>query len=325
MSLEVEHKAAAPFWRVFLAVSFYVITSITMILINKAVLRETTLPLAFLWSQLMVAAVILKAMSPLTFIPPLTFALHRSLLPLIAINVLGLTMNTLCLSHMDAMLYQIARSLVLPITVALTPLLSHRGDSVSARILAACTIITCGFLIGVFGDGLQSSRDVSVLGLTFGVLSSLTTALHSFVIKSSFGVYESKGVFDLVYLNNAFSALWLLPLLFLEAKQWPAFLTNSDEIRTFLIGALVAGVVGLLINVAGFLQIRLTSPLTHTVSSAARGVLQSIACYLLLSESLTQARILGIVVTLIGSCLYSWIKSDEQSKRLHEAKRLPPV
>ena len=297
-------------FRVAAVVAFYIVTSIAMIMVNKAVLNQAGLPLFFLWGQLVVAVVVLKlaAMLRLLTLPPVSLALMKGVAPLIAINVIGLIMNTLCLHHIDAVMYQVARSLILPMTVAMTPLIAKQP--ISPPVLLCCIVISVGFLVGVFGE---RNFSVSTAGVLFGVLPSLTTALPSFIIKSSFQSVKHNGAFDLVYYNNLFSALFLAPILILElnallayseAGGWPA-------LRIFLLGTLLAGATGLLINLAGFLQIKTTSPVTHTVSSAARGVLQTLAARAFLGEAITWARSIGIAITLFGSCAYSVVKSRE--------------
>jgi hypothetical protein len=47
------------------------------------------------------------------------------------------------------------------------------------------------------------------------------------------------------------------------------------------------------------------------VSSAARGVLQTIAASALLGEAITGARTIGISITLVGSACYSVAKARE--------------
>jgi len=288
------------------------------------VLKVEGIPsLLFLWGQLVVAVVLLQIarLCKLITLPPATFAAFKQLLGLIAINVVGLTLNTLCLANIDAVLYQVARSMILPMTVALSPFIT--GAYPSLRVLLACALIFCGFVVGIFGErggDVAAAAAVSSTGIMFGVLSSLSTSCHSFVIKSSFGKVQSQyaGTFDLVYYNNLFSALILLPILLLaESGSISVFWQRASEdaaLRSaFLWGTLLSGASGLLINLAGFLQIKVTSPITHTVSSAARGVLQSLAAHFFLGEAITPARSVGIAVTLVGSCFYSWFKAQESS------------
>ena len=156
-------------------------------------------------------------------------------------------------------------------------------------------------------------------GIIFGALSSLSTALHAIIIKQAFAKIEEKSPFDMIYYNNVLSTLLLLPMLGFEAKSvFNTFKVNGAALEVLLIGIAVAGTMGLLVNFAAFLQIKVTSPLTHTVVSAARGVIQSVACYFVLSEIINVFRGLGIGITLLGAVLYSATKSYEKNKDLRQ-------
>jgi len=314
--IEEGRKAKTSWLKVVGVVSFYIVASITMIMVNKSVLRQTGLPITFLWGQLFIAVLLLRLLSLVNIIalPPVNVGISKAMLPLTVANVVGLTLNTFCLLHIDAVLYQVARSLILPLTVLLTPLILKQR--VSLKVALSCGIVFLGFVVGLFGDLLFSQKraalEVSRLGIIFALLSCLSSALHSFIIKRSFSSVPNSGAFDLVYYNNLYSSLLLFPFLFIELSS--LLKLDWSEWRFFLIGVLVAGASGLLINLAGFLQIKVTSPVTHTVSSAARGVLQSLAAYLLLNELITVSRCAGILITLIGSALYSLAKSQEHKK-----------
>jgi GDP-fucose transporter C1 len=121
----------------------------------------------------------------------------------------------------------------------------------------------------------------------------------------------------LVFYNNLFSAVLLLPILIFEKTQIELFVKNAVKDaalrNAFVWGTVLSGASGLLINLAGFLQIKVTSPITHTVSSAARGVLQTIAAHFFLGEAITLPRCIGIGVTLFGSCIYSVFKAQESN------------
>ena len=83
---------------------------------------------------------------------------------------------------------------------------------------------------------------------------------------------------DLVYYNNLLSAILLSPLVFLSG-EWETVLIMAAEggqqIKTFIGGAIITGIFGFLICIAGFLSIKVTSPVTHMISSAVRGVIQT--------------------------------------------------
>ena len=180
----------------------------------------------------------------------------------------------------------------------------------SLPILFACCLVFLGFLLGVLAE---SRVIISPLGIFFGVLSSISTALHAVIIKKSYALVKDR-TFDLVYYNNLLSSICLAPMLLLEVKDLAGLLQDDTGTRCFLYGTVIAGASGLLVNIAGFLQIKVTSPITHTISSAARGVLQTLAASFLLGEIITPHRTLGILVTLVGTCLYTWLKSLETAQ-----------
>ncbi|KAJ3218995.1 hypothetical protein HK099_004844 [Clydaea vesicula] len=84
------------------------------------------------------------------------------------------------------------------------------------------------------------------------------------------------------------------------------------DLKVFILGSLVTGVFGFLINVAGFLQIKVTSPVSHMISSAVRGVIQTILAIMIFGDSVTEAVVIGTVLILTGSSLYTLFKSWEQ-------------
>jgi GDP-fucose transporter C1 len=213
--------------------------------------------------------------------------------------------NNYCLKYVDASFYQIARGLVLPLTV-LFSVFFLRNSRPSVRIFVACGAVTLGFFVGVFLDGSHNSRTndkgPSFLGIFFGILSSMTTAAHAIVIKKSLEVVNGDAI-ELSWYSNILSSVLLLPLIVLAGElpdvldliKTPFFSSaGSSTLVTFLWGSLITvslvlafvrrvcvltlifqGIVGWLLSIAGVLSIKITSPITHMISSAVRGILQS--------------------------------------------------
>ena len=71
------------------------------------------------------------------------------------------------------------------------------------------------------------------------------------------------------------------------------------------------GIFGYLINVAGFLQIKVTSPVTHMISSALRGVLQTLVAVACFGDKVTVGNAVGIALVLAGSSWYTWARNRE--------------
>jgi len=85
---------------------------------------------------------------------------------------------------------------------------------------------------------------------------------------------------------------------------------RSVERSTFFVGSLVTGCFGFLLGLAGLLSIKVTSPVSHMVSSAARSVLQTILGIWLFGEIVTRRRAFSICVITLGALYYTWIQSS---------------
>ncbi|KAF9211897.1 hypothetical protein CPC16_009036 [Podila verticillata] len=294
---------------VILTVGFYMVTALIMVSVNKWALNTFEAPWTLLWLQMAIAVGLLKAThhSGLLKMPEIKADVSKALLPLIAINVIGLGVNTLCLVYVDTSFYQIARGLVLPFTVIFAYTLL--GQPSSGLVIAACFTVFCGFYTGV-----TSELNVSQIGVIFGVISSITTSLHAIVIKKSLGAVNNSSI-DLVYYNNVLSLVATTPIIFLSGESATISETLAAEgfeaFHSFLFAAFITGIFGFLINLAGFMQISKTSPTTHMISGAVRGVLQTLLGHFAFKDVITSGRLIGIVLILSGSALYTYAKDKE--------------
>ncbi|KAF8290884.1 hypothetical protein DL93DRAFT_2092013 [Clavulina sp. PMI_390] len=308
-------------------VSFYMFAAIAMVLANKWVLMKTSIPFFFLFAQLLIA-VILLAISKWAGLFQITLQLNRetsrALVPMVAINVLGLNFNNFTLKFVDASMYQVARGLLLPITVLISGVILHTKPS--SRVLMSCGIVTVGFFIGVFIDDMMNpsasaEKSVSLVGIFFGVLSSCTTALHAVVIKRSLEAVKGNTL-QLAWYSNVLSSAVMIPIIILSGEV-PSVLSllagdapaqsgsGMTVLATFIWGTGLTGFVGFLICIAGFLSIKITSPITHMVSSAVRGVLQTFLSVAFFADIITVGRGSSIAIILAGSIYYTWVKNEE--------------
>ncbi|KAJ7247891.1 hypothetical protein B0H12DRAFT_733514 [Mycena haematopus] len=292
-----------------------------MVMANKSVLNVTDVPLFFLLVQLLIAVLLFGIADVLRIFPErLTFDLKicKGLAALVALNCIGLSFSNYTLKYVDASFYQVARGLVLPFTVATSFIMLHVRPSV--LILVSCAIVTAGFFCGVLLDGIP----ISLVGVAFGVASSSITALASVVIKQSLPVVSGSTIL-LSWYGNLLSAIVLAPIVLLagEGPGVVALLTGAprivvgdaagapSELKTFLWGSLVTGSVGFLMSIAGLLSIKVTSPITHMISSAVRGVLQSLLAMWFFQDVISGGRATSIAVVLGGSIYYTWVKHKE--------------
>ncbi|KNC96572.1 uncharacterized protein SPPG_08159 [Spizellomyces punctatus DAOM BR117] len=302
---------------VTLSVLFYMVVSITLLMVNKAVLLEVALPVTFLWAQLLIAVALLHIGGALGWftLPRLEWTVCRTLWSLMAINVIGLTVNTYTIHFGDASFYQVARGLVLPFTVILSWIYL---DKPSSMVLLACGVVTTGYAVGTLMESAQVN--IPLKAVAYGTISSFTTALHAIIIKTSMGTVKNNTI-ALVYYNNVLSAMCMPIVMMLNGEMWvwhthlrEVSISNyggREKMQTFIAGCLLTGTLGFLLNVASFFQIKITSPVTHVVSSAARGVLQTILAVWIFNDTVTIARASSILVIIFGSGLYTWIRHHE--------------
>ncbi|KAK3841439.1 MAG: hypothetical protein J3R72DRAFT_445486 [Linnemannia gamsii] len=302
-------------------VGFYMVTALVMVSVNKWALNTLALPWTLLWIQMLIAVILLKVtnFSGLLKMPEIRADVAKALAPLIAINVLGLGVNTLCLVYVDTSFYQIARGLVLPFTVLFA--FALLGQRSSKLILAACFTVFCGFYTGV-----TSEINVSHLGIIFGVVSSITTSLHAIVIKKSLGAVNNSTL-DLVYYNNVLSLIVVTPLIVFTGESAEISYRLSTEgfaaFHTFLFAGFITGIFGFLVNLASFLQISKTSPTTHMIAGAVRGVIQTLLGYFAFNDIITAGRVIGIFLILSGGALYTWAKDKEMAAKAQQPSYIP--
>ncbi|PSR75761.1 hypothetical protein PHLCEN_2v8878 [Hermanssonia centrifuga] len=251
----------------------------------------------------------------------------KGLIPTIALNVIGLSFSNYTLKYVDASFYQVARGMVLPFTVCTSYVFLHSRPSL--LVLLACSFVTSGFFIGVFLDG----TPVSLVGISFGVASSMITAMHSVVIKRSLEVVKGSAL-HLSWYTNFVSALILLPLLLLTGEgpgvhellfSNPIVLEGEiSPLTAFMWGSAVTGVLGFLMSIASLLSIKVTSPITHMVSSAVRGVAASVLGVWFFEDIISNGRAASIGTILLGSIYYTWVKHQESQTPKASYDRVPP-
>ncbi|KAJ3008082.1 hypothetical protein NUW54_g3294 [Trametes sanguinea] len=297
-------------------VSFYLVAALAMVMANKWVLNTTDTPLFFLLMQLIIAVILFlfAHMAGLLQLPlQLDIQVCKGLIPMVGLNVIGLSFSNYTLKYVDASFYQVARGMVLPFTVCTSYFLLHSRPSL--RILGACAVVTAGFFVGVFLDG----TSVSLVGITFGVLSSMITAMHSVVIKKSLDVVHGSAL-HLSWYTNLLSAIVLAPALVLvgelpgvhAAALWSQRERGrSDEHACY-------GTFGFLMSLASLMSIKVTSPITHMVSSAVRGVAAYLLGVWLFHDAVTTGRVSSIAIILLGSIWYTWIKHVESQPAKYE-------
>ncbi|EIW87021.1 hypothetical protein CONPUDRAFT_96183 [Coniophora puteana RWD-64-598 SS2] len=304
--------------KVAAVVLFYMAAALIMVFVNKAVLNNSpSLPLLFLLNQMLIAVLLLHAsafVSTRIEIPKFELATAKKLFAVVAVNAIGLVFNTLCLRDVEASFFQIARGLVLPLTIIVSCL--NTRTSPSLRTIIAAILVTLGFLVGVApSSALPKASAPSIISLVYGILSSLFIAFHAVLIKSSLPHCHNSTI-QLAYWTNAGTALLLAPFVVFagELANLQGLIYESTwDGRVFMWGSLMTGVFGFLLCVAGLLSIQVTSPITHMFSSAGKSVLQTVLGVVIYEDIMTVNRMSSISIITLGAMYYTWVKSAEST------------
>lgn len=299
----------------------YFVVSLAVVFLNKYIMNVSEYkfpyPLFVTWFQLLVAMVILVVCGRLgqsyelfSLVPPFEFRLDiaKKVSPLTIMYVLMLAFNNLCLKYVEVTFYQIARSLTILCNIGFTYTLL--GTKTSSQAVLACMIVFWGFVLGSYGE-----VNFSMIGLVFGLASSVFTALYGIYIKKVLPAVEGNQ-WRLLHYNTAISILYLGPLVLFsgelsEIREQVYFLNEPAFWTTMTI----TGVTGFLINIAVFAQVKYTSPLTNTISGTAKACVQTILAALYFRNPISVTNGFGIFLSLLGSSYYSFVRYREMSKR----------
>ncbi|KAF8202046.1 hypothetical protein K438DRAFT_2103571 [Mycena galopus ATCC 62051] len=262
-------------------------------------------------AQLFIAVLLFLIADALGLLPDrltLNIKVCRGLVPIVGVSVLGLSLSSYTLKYVDASVYQDACGLVLPFTVGVSGVVLHTRPSL--RILFACGIVPMDFFCSIFLDRIP----MSMMGIGFGVASSTITTTYSVVIKQSLEIVNKSTILPLWCTNLLSIFVLVLIIFFIEGTEVMKLLFDADELlrepktmsalRTFVVGSLIISVVGFIMSLASLLAIKVTSPITHMVSSAVRGVTASILGVWLFQDVISGGRA-GSIAILGGSLYYT--------------------
>lgn len=113
------------------------------------------------------------------------------------------------------------------------------------------------------------------VGIVFGVLSSLFSALFGIYIKKTIELFN-KNLWKLNFYTNLFASVFTIPMIFMmgEHNQIISFV-DIYSFHFWLILTL-SGFLSFFIGYATSQQIKVTSPLTHNISGTSKSCAQTV-------------------------------------------------
>jgi len=230
-----------------------------------------------------------------------------SIAPVTVIFIGMVVFNNLCLKYVEVSFYQTARSLSIVFSVVLTWFVLHVRTSILA--VSCCAVVVLGFGVGSAGE-----VNFSLLGWAFGIVSSLFVALYGIYVKKALIVLNNDSDLLLVY-NTILSIFFLVPLIIVSGEVKTLMSTPALQSLSTWIELTVAGVFGLLINIATYLQIQHTSALTHNISGTVKACLQTVLGIFIYQNEVSFMAVVGIVLVIGGSAAYTYVRKMENDAK----------
>jgi len=299
-------------------IGFYFFISISLVFLNKILMGDLNFryPLFITWYQQVVSFVsiyIMSTISPtipsLSFLPAFEFKpqIAKKVLPLTVVLTCMIIFNNLCLEYVEVSFYQVARSLTICFSIVLTFFILN--TKTSSRATLACVIVFIGFVLGSVGE-----VNFSWKGVFFGLLSSFFVALYSIYVKKVLPVCE-QNEWKLSIYNTALSIGLILPLIIISGEANTMFDEPIFYTGQFWVYMTLAGIMGYLISISIFMQIKHTSPLTNTISGTVKACVQTILAIAVWGNEITAQNGFGILLVILGSFWYSYVRYMEMQRR----------
>lgn len=294
-----------------LALSFYMVISITQVFLNKLIFLNSNVGgLYITWFQFVVAEVCIlirtfagnyKREGKLIPEFNLNYSIIAKVLPVTVVYISMIGLNNITLKYTSISTYQIVRSLSVFFNILVQYFILKKKTSINCTF--ACTGVVLGFIVGSCSD-----IQLSAKGLIYGLLSSLASALYSIVVKEAIGILNNDE-FRLMQYNTPIAILCLAVII--------VFNGDIKYMKTFDLKGFglqfASGIFGYLVNIAIFLNIKYTSSLTHNLSGSIKSTLQTLLSYVVFKkhETINFLKGLSIFFTILFSGLYSVVRAHE--------------
>jgi GDP-fucose transporter C1 len=199
------------------------------------------------------------------------------------------------------------RSLTVVLTFSFSVLYTREKYSASA--IVGCVLVVIGFVAAVY----DPRETCSINGFLLGTFGAVFVVAYSFLAQ---GLSRLMPTGDVMFYTNVLVAILLaLPAL---ASIEDALPLTSVNTLALLLCSCVASVA---VNWATLNQIKRTSPLTHTLSTTCKAVVQTAVDAVLRSISLAPMFVLASALVFAGSFTYA----TASAKRVFAIRRVGEV
>ncbi|CAO3663198.1 unnamed protein product [Rhizopus stolonifer] len=171
---------------------------------------------------------------------------------------------------------------------------------------SACVIIMLGICTGSMG-----SLNFSLAGAFYALAWPAVVAIYGIYLKKTLAALKNN-MWSLIQYNTVLSLATLTPLVILsgELKLVWNEVWFLDEFG-FWLQMVITSLTGFAVNVIMIMLLLYTTPLTLTVCSINKTILQAFVAAIVFGNSMSLLNAAGMLVSLGGSCYYVYVKYSE--------------
>ncbi|KAI9247233.1 hypothetical protein BY458DRAFT_446424 [Sporodiniella umbellata] len=224
--------------------------------------------------------------------------------PLSVVYLCIVIFNPLFLQHVEVTTYHFSHSLSIAFSLIFSFYMLQMEPAPSVN--SACVIIMLGICIGSMG-----SLNFSLAGAFYAVAWPAVVAIYGIYLKKTLSALKND-VWALVQYNTVLSIATLTALVILSGELKLVFtdVWFLDELG-FWLQMIITSMTGFAVNFIMILLLLYTTPLTLTVCSINKTILQAFMASIIFGNRLSLLNVSGLLVSLGGSLYYVYVKYSE--------------
>lgn len=231
----------------------------------------------------------------------------RQMLPLATTFCGFVVLTNLSLGHNTVGTYQIIKTLTMPTIMIIQHYWYNKNFSMGVKL--TLVPLTLGVYLSIYYD-----IRFNILGTCYALAGVVVTSLYQVWVGEKQKEFQVNSM-QLLFYQAPLSALMLMVLVPLIEPPWaPGGFLYQSWSQLHLILVLMTGVVAFLVNLSIYWIIGNTSAVTYNVVGHLKLMLVLVGGFLVFQDPIHTEQAIGIVLTLAGVLLYTYIKVQQCAK-----------
>lgn len=228
----------------------------------------------------------------------------RQMLPLATTFCGFVVLTNLSLGHNTVGTYQIIKTLTMPTIMIIQHYWYNKNFSMGVKL--TLVPLTLGVYLSIYYD-----IRFNILGTCYALAGVVVTSLYQVWVGEKQKEFQVNSM-QLLFYQAPLSALMLMVLVPLIEPPWaPGGFLYQSWSQLHLMLVLMTGVVAFLVNLSIYWIIGNTSAVTYNVVGHLKLMLVLVGGFLVFQDPIHTEQAIGIVLTLAGVLLYTYIKLKE--------------